>query len=376
MMKTLSAHDQQKLKNLQQHLESLRHTQIGYPCNQCVDYTAITPFLEYTINNVGDPFAGSNFRMNTHDFEREVLASFAEFTQAPADAYWGYVTNGGTEGNMYGLYLARELMRNGIVYFSEDTHYSLAKLLRLLNIRNIMIKSQSNGEMDYEDLYETLRLHRDVSPIIFANIGTTMKGAVDDVAGIKTMMADLAITEYYIHCDAALSGMILPFVDEPQAFDFSAGIDSISISGHKLLGSPLPCGIVLAKKPHVERIARAVEYVGVLDTTIMGSRNAFTPLLLWYAIHTLGKQGITQIVSDSIARADYAIDTFRQAGIECWRNKNSITVVMPRPSNKVLDKWQIAPYRDIGHIITLPHVTEAIIQEVADDMRKYPSTKM
>jgi histidine decarboxylase len=262
------------------------------------------------------------------------------------------------------------------VYFSEDTHYSLAKLLRLLNIRNIMIKSQSNGEMDYEDLYETLRLHRDVSPIIFANIGTTMKGAVDDVAGIKTMMADLAITEYYIHCDAALSGMILPFVDEPQAFDFSAGIDSISISGHKLLGSPLPCGIVLAKKPHVERIARAVEYVGVLDTTIMGSRNAFTPLLLWYAIHTLGKQGITQIVSDSIARADYAIDTFRQAGIECWRNKNSITVVMPRPSNKVLDKWQIAPYRDIGHIITLPHVTEAIIQEVADDMRKYPSTKM
>jgi histidine decarboxylase len=376
MMKTLSAHDQQKLENLQQHLESLRHTQIGYPCNQCVDYTAITPFLEYTINNVGDPFAGSNFRMNTHDFEREVLASFAEFTQAPVDAYWGYVTNGGTEGNMYGLYLARELMRNGIVYFSEDTHYSLAKLLRLLNIRNIMIKSQSNGEMDYEDLYETLRLHRDVSPIIFANIGTTMKGAVDDVAGIKTMMADLAITEYYIHCDAALSGMILPFVDEPQAFDFSAGIDSISISGHKLLGSPLPCGIVLAKKPHVERIARAVEYVGVLDTTIMGSRNAFTPLLLWYAIHTLGKQGITQIVSDSIARADYAIDTFRQVGIECWRNKNSITVVMPRPSSEVLDKWQIAPYRDIGHIITLPHVTEAIIQEVADDMRKYPATKM
>lgn len=32
---------------------------------------------------------------------------------------------------MYGLYVARELLPQGIVYFGEDTHYSVAKILRL-----------------------------------------------------------------------------------------------------------------------------------------------------------------------------------------------------------------------------------------------------
>jgi histidine decarboxylase len=35
--------------------------------------------------------------------------------------------------------------------------------------------------LDDGDREETLRIHRDVRPIIFANIGTTMKGAVDDL---------------------------------------------------------------------------------------------------------------------------------------------------------------------------------------------------
>ena len=33
--------------------------------------------------------------------------------------------------------------------------------------------------------------------------------------------------------------MILPFVDDPQPFGFDSGIDSIAISGHKLIGSPI-----------------------------------------------------------------------------------------------------------------------------------------
>ena len=46
---------------------------------------------------------------------------------------------------------------------------------------HIMIRSLPSGEMDYEDLNETLRIHRDVPPIIFANIGTTITEGVDDI---------------------------------------------------------------------------------------------------------------------------------------------------------------------------------------------------
>jgi histidine decarboxylase len=363
----LSSDDQSRLDALLARLRGLRRHFVGYPCNQDFDYSALAPFLAFAINNVGDPFGGSNIPLNTFEFEREVLADFARFTRAPEDGWWGYVTSGGTEGNMYGLYVARELFPEGICYFSEDTHYSVAKVLRLQHTRNIMIKSQPGGEMDYDDLRETIRIHRDVPPIIFANIGTTMKGASDNLATIRAILDEFAITNAYVHADAALSGMVLPFVDEPPPWCFADGADSISISGHKLLGSPIPCGVVVARKAHVDRIARSIEYIGALDTTIAGSRSALAPLFLWYRLRTLGDAGCRGIVARSLALADHAIAALKSRGIEAWRHKNSITVVFPRPPDAVMKKWIIAPRKGIGHVITLPHMREDIIEEFAAD---------
>ena len=366
----LSPDDQQRLYDLAARFQSVRKTNIGYPCNQDFDYSELAPFFAWSANNIGDPFGPSNYRLNTLEFERDVLVEFARLAQAEDGQWWGYVTSGGTEGNMYGLYVAREMFPDGICYFSEDTHYSVAKVLRLQHTRSIMLKSQANGEIDYTDLRETLRIHRDAPPIIFANIGTTMKGAIDNIATIRGILEDLAITAAYIHADAALSGMILPFVAEPQPWNFAAGADSISISGHKLLGSPLPCGVVLARKKNVDRIARSIEYIGALDTTIAGSRSAFGPLFLWYRLRTLGTAGVTEIVRRSLDLASFAEERLNDAGIPAWRHKNSVTVVFPRPPASLMEKWIIAPKRDIGHIITLPHVTEAIITEFIADFLK------
>ena len=364
----LRPEQQQRLDDLLQTFSLEADHYLGYPCSRQFDYTPLYPFLSFPVNNVGDPFIKSRYRLNSHEFEREVIRFFTGLTQAIQHEVWGYVTNGGTEGNMYGIYLAREIFPNGLVYYSEATHYSVPKILRMVHARNIMIKSQKNGEIDYQDLAETIRIHRDVPAIIFANIGTTMTGAIDNLDTIKQIMQDLAIKHYYIHCDAALSGMILPFVDNPQPFDFSAGIDSIAISGHKMIGSPIPCGLALAKKIHVDRIARAVEYVGTLDTTVTGSRNGITPLFLWYAMHTKGKEGFSRIIRHCLEMADYAIQRFAQSGIKAWRNPNSITVVFPRQAEEVLDAWQIAKQQELAHIITMPHVERRHIDKLVADI--------
>ena len=363
----MSLRDRDRLDALFAKFRRLKTRSIGFPCNQVWDYSGLYRFLEFSANNIGDPFQNSLFKMNTHEFEREVLKEFANYTHADPENYWGYVTAGGTEGNMYGLYLARELHPEGIVYFSEQTHYSVPKILRLQHTRNIMIRSLPNGEIDYDDLRESIRIHRDVPPIVFANIGTTMRGAVDDLDKIKEIFGELAVKSYYLHADAALSGMILPFVDDPQPWDFGAGVDSISISGHKLIGAPLPCGVALAKRNHVERIERSVEYVGVNDTTIAGSRSAFSPLILWYALKRLHEEGLQAIVARSLDTAEYAIGRFADHGVEAWRNRNSITVVFPRPPGSLMEKWVIAPEGEIGHIITLPHVTREVIDAFVDD---------
>ena len=268
-------------------------TFVGYPCTTTFDYSPLYRLLQYPLNNVGDPYIDSTYRVNSKEIEREVLAWFADLTDADPDNFWGYVTNGGP-GPVWALPGTRTDARRTRL-LCEETHYSVSKNLRMLKIPSITNRAQSNGELDYADLKATIRIHREIPPIILANIGTTMKEAVDDVVRIRKILRDLAIPRSYIHCDAALDGMILPFVEGGPTWDFQAGIDSLAISGHKLIGSPVPCGIVLANKQNVDRIARSIEYIGTLDTTVTGSRNGITPLFLWYAIQTYGREGFTAV---------------------------------------------------------------------------------
>ena len=153
----------------------------------------LNEFLKYPINNIGDPFESTTNKVQTHKMETEVVDFFAKMFRANPEDYWGYVTNGGSESNLYGLYIARELYPNAMVYFSESTHYSIKKNIRLLNIPSIVIRSQENGEIDYEDLTNTLQYNRDKPAIILTNFGTTMKEAKDDVSKVKEVLRRSAI---------------------------------------------------------------------------------------------------------------------------------------------------------------------------------------
>ena len=356
-----------RLAELLKTIQDSEQWQVGYPGNQRFDYSPLIPFLKYSINNVGDPFHQTNYRANTHQFEREVILHFAQLMGLDPEDAWGYVTSGGTEGNMYGLYLARELHPEGMLYFSEEAHYSILKIARILNMPHTTFNRRHDGEIDYDDLRDMLTVHRDRPAIILATIGTTMRGAVDDIPTIRQIIDELNIGEHYIHADAALSGMILPYVDDPQPFGFDAGIDSISISGHKLIGAPLPCGIVVTRKHLVETLGRAIELVGVNDTTLSGSRNGLTPLMLWYAINRHGEDGWRETVRGMLNTAEYAVKRFNEHGISAWRHRNSPTVVFDRPAQEVFDRWQIAPEGEVAHIITMPHVDFETIDRLVVD---------
>lgn len=364
------------LDKLYRHFKKAAKEMAGYPLCQSFDYSKLFHFLEFHINNLGDPFLKSwHYRINTLGIERQVIDRFAELFHAKKGSYWGYVTNGGTEGNLYGLFVARELYPKGVVFCSDQTHYSVPKNLKLLKMECVRVQSDGNGEIDYHDLQSLLSSCKEV-PIIFANIGTTMKGAIDDVIKIKKILTELKIKKYYIHCDAAFFGMILPFLPESQAehFDFRYGIDSIAISGHKLIGTPFPCGVVLTKKANQRLMGSHVEYTGCKDHTISGSRNGLAPLFLWYELNCAQEQKFEKIIADCIDKAGYAVKKFNSVGVTSWRNKNSVIVIFPRPSEKMIRKWQLAIEGDIAHLITLHHVSYKIIdqfvKEIAADLMK------
>ncbi|MGH2415089.1 MAG: histidine decarboxylase, partial [Microcystaceae cyanobacterium] len=234
----------------------------GYPFNLSHEYDPLSSFLKFTLINLGDPFVDSNCGIDSRQFEKEVLDFFAKLYQLSEDNYWGYVTSGGTEGNLYGIFVGREVYPNGILYFSQDTHYSIPKAARLLRMEAVVIDSQATGEIEYAHFEEIILANRQRPAIINLNLGTTMKGAIDNINIVLDILQRNNIQEYYIHCDGALSGMMLPFLpDAPQA-NFIKPIGSLSISGHKFLGSPLPCGVVLTRKEFVKKIETNIEYIG------------------------------------------------------------------------------------------------------------------
>ena len=365
----LSIENQQKLNQLEQELTTARDTFLGYPVSKDFDYSELNKFFQYPINNLGDPFEQGTYRVQTHEMEREVIAFFAKLFRANPKDFWGYVTNGGSESNLYGLYIARELFPKAMVYYSESTHYSVRKNIHLLNIPSIVIKSQENGEMDYEDFENTVRMNRHKPVIVLATFGTTMKEAKDDIGKIKGILSNLAIQDHYIHCDAALAGSFGPFMEPRLPFDFMDGADSISISGHKFIGSPIPTGVLMAKRSNRDRIAKGISYIGSFDTTITGSRNGHSPLFLWYALKQLGVEGLQKRYLHSLSVAEYCEAELQKIGINAWRNPNAITVVLPKTPKSIKDKWQLATEGDISHVICMPNVTKTQIDEFIHDLK-------
>ncbi len=341
---------------------------MGYPARKDIDYSELWPFLKYPLNNVGDPFIPSTYAVGTRELEKEVIAFFAGLFRAEPDNWWGYVTNGGSEGNLYGLYLARELYPKAIVYYSEATHYSVQKNLHLLNMPNIAIRSRDNGEIDYEDLEKTIGINRQMPVIILANVGTTMTEARDDVGKMKEIFKKLAIQHHYIHVDGALAGSYAAFLEPRPAFDFADGADSIAISGHKFFGSPIPCGMVIAKKAHRDRIARSIDYIGSLDTTISGSRNGLTPLFLWYIISKLGLDGLRRRTQNCLEVATYAEAALKEIEPLAWRNPSTLTVNIPKPVGALVSKWQLASEHEWAHIICMPGISKKQIDEFVADL--------
>jgi histidine decarboxylase len=342
---------------------------LGFPVSKDFDYSPLIPFLKYPLNNLGDPFVDSTYGVDTREIEKEVIHFFADLFRAEPDNYWGYVTNGGSEGNLYGLYLARELYPKAMIYYSAATHYSVQKNIHLLNMPSIVVRTQPSGAMDYSDFTATLKMNRHLPAIVLANIGTTMTEARDNVGMIKQILKENAVQQHYIHADGALSGGYSAFLEPKPSFDFEDGSDSIAISGHKFFGAPFPLGLVLVKKNNRDRIAKAVSYIGSSDTTITGSRNGFSPLVLWYSIKRWGKGGLKKRVEHSLEMAAYAEAELIKIGVEAWRNPNSFTVVFPTPDKIIKRKWQLASEEGMSHIICMPNVTKSQMDEFIEDLR-------
>ncbi len=350
---------------LMKRLENNISVYAGYPPNTKFDYSELYQFLKFPINNLGDPFKLEH-PFSTQEYEQEVIKWFLKLYSNNGQG-WGYVTNGGSEGILFGMWNGREKMNNPIVYFSEYAHYCAAKNARILNLEYKVIKSDEKGEIDYTDFEKNITPNRDA--IIVASLGSTVTSSIDDVKKMIDILRSKHIN-YYIHGDAAIDGIILPFVNTPKAYKFDDGIESISISGHKIIGSPIPCGVLLTQTNYIFGDNK-IDVAQIRDTTITGSRNGFTALILWYAIKKYGKKGFTSFIHDCLKNADLYCHLLNENEIKAWRFPHGICLVLDKLPKVITQKWRVPSNNVYTSLIALPKLSSNMLNEIIHDIHDF-----
>ena len=295
-----------------------------------------------------------------------------------------------TSGNLHGILTGREVLPEGILYCSKATHYSVPKASRMYRMPLCLVNTVDGGEMDLKHLRSCLEggKAQNKPAIININMGTTVKGAVDDLNGVLALLEETGYKreEYYIHVDGALFGMMLPFVYENKPTEalydqfsnnvtiaprlsFEQNIDSISVSGHKFIGAPVPCGVVITRRAHINKLSSDIEYLNSKDATIMGSRNGHASVYLWYAIQKKGMQGFRDDVRDSLQKARTLTEMLTSAGISTYLGPLSSTVVFERPlEHEFVRKWQLACEGDIAHVVVMPSTRMSTLETFATEL--------
>lgn len=492
----------------------------GFQGNQDQNYAGVFPYLlDMHANNIGDPFSSGRYTLNSKFCERAVLDWFAALWNVDwphagnpeaisnAERYWGYVlTMGFTEGNIYGLFNARDYLMgrtllndppssaelddaasrgreiaaermvyvepivgaddspnaySPVLFYSEDVHYSVTKAGRLLQLPTFQQVGESkyagqcpittdgswpaqvpssdlddnnpaSGTVVIADLEALVRffVENGHPVVVIANLGTTWKGAYDDVPAINAMLTNLG-AEYpwlwerrvqygtsadgeplydtrrgfWLHVDGALGAAYLPFVEMAHnrglidasgpMFDFrNPAVMSVGCSMHKWLGGPWPSGVFMTRTGYqLVPPDEANTFLGTPDTTLGGSRSAFSPVILWDYISRMSyddnitKALATESVAAYLEQRILGLEADLQENfgpdVDLWiaRSKLSLTVRFRLVNETLNYAWSLdtdrlwvpiseteRQMRSYSHVFVMHSVDEARVDELIDSI--------
>lgn len=370
-----------------------QRTYFGYPCNQqspmheFYQWYVATGMDQVNLNNAGDPMTDHPWNMSSQAFEREVIEFFAPLYGYDKKDVWGIVTHSGTDGNNHGIYFGANVLFNQtgkkpVVYVSDEAHYSNMRLCDLQNLDLKLIKSDAMGRMIPEALEAALDTTRPAL-IVYA-MGSTFKGAIDDMQALNAVLAKHPSMPVYRHVDAALFGGYLPFTKHQKMVSSKdQHFESIAISGHKFFGIDSPSGLFLCtREVYDNQNNYNVTYLNSNMKMINCSRDAVQPLKFWWLIQRVGYDQWCQQAEQMMACAAYLQSELQKIGWPCWRNEYSNTVFFLRPSPEICSKYNLALGFDrsfggeLAHVVVMQHVTKEKIDSFVASLRQETEAEM
>lgn len=255
--------------------------------------------------------------------------------------------------------------------------------------------------------------------LISLNAGTTFKGAYDPVGDIEPRIVQIMRNHgmyervlhlpdgtphgktvrrhgFWIHVDGALGAAYLPYLRMAKQagghrvanlppipnFDFAIEhVFSISMSGHKWIGAPWPCGVYMTKTKYQLQPPDIPVYIGSPDTTFAGSRNGFSAVLLWEHLARYSQADQVDRALEALQVADYAVQELTALAnkldrdLHVARTPLALTVRFLKPADSLVFKYSLSTetYQsdsslDYAHLFVMPGVNKELIDKLIDDL--------
>jgi histidine decarboxylase len=346
---------------------------LGFPLATDIDFGPILPALGMPAIQLGDPRRAGAETRNVDELERHVVERMLGIFKAPP-GWWGYVGSGSTAAIRHAVTMAvSHFGEVPVLYSSSAAHTCVAKIAVELRLPHMIVRACRDGSIDAAGLRAAADPDR--AAVLVVTAGTTTTEAVDDLTACRAALRAGGVTRLWVHTDAALAGVPLALSPAPPPavrLDVQGRPDSLSLSGHKFLGTLAPCSVLLMRPGTIT--SQVLPYTNDADVTAEGCRSGHAVIRLWWVLHTLSDRALAARAASCRDLAAMATERLRRAGIRAWRHPHAMTVVLPRPPEHVRARWRL-PHGDPSRILVMPGRDPAALVACLDDLVHAPRTE-
>jgi len=276
--------------------------------------------LPYNPNNLGNwSIKEIKPDQETSVIERELIWQMIDLYGGSKNDLEGYVTSGGTESNIFSSWLGRKFFESKnikkekiILVKTSLTHYSIEKAADIIGVETFITPlNEEDWKMDVNGLEKSIRELKKQGYKGFLmplTLGYTLTGTFDpfeEICGVmRRLKKDFQDIEFFLWLDAAINGLIEPFLNESFKPFKHPEIKTFLTDFHKFGFTPIPAGIILYRKELRELIEKQIDYLSEKDNTLLGTRSGIAPVACWAIINYLGKNGFKKIILKRIKKKD------------------------------------------------------------------------
>jgi tyrosine decarboxylase/aspartate 1-decarboxylase len=375
------ARDNNKRAKILKELDVIKDKDISFSSGHILGSMCTQPhpiakeaYFKFLETNLGDPelFPG------TKEIETKLIAFISDLLHAPTTS-GGQIVNGGTEGNLTAIWIAKQLHKKKEIIIPESAHFSFKKISSIMDLKLIKVPLTKEYHVDVRSIKRKINTH---TCAVVGVAGSTELGTIDPIPQISDICYD---EHLFLHIDAAFGGYVIPFLKELQYpipdFDFLLkGVSTVSVDAHKMGYSAIPLGILIARKNNwFDEISVDSPYISVKrHAGVVGTRSG-GPVAAAYAIAKyLGFIGYQNLVKTCMNTTQYTAEKITEIGLQLV-TKPTLNVLGVKLNKlyKVVNKLSLYGWKvnKIDHlscirIVIMPQITKQIIDEFIPILQK------